>query len=192
MRNDDFDTKNEAPAEYLEPILGLMEANQEEALPRLNTLADQYPDDPRLPFMAGSVLAGLERFTEARAAMQKAVDMAPGYALARFQLGFLALTSGDRAGAWSVWQPLLALPSDNPLNLFVHGLEAMSQDKFAEAIELLEAGIERNRSLAPLNQNMALLVREMQNRLTQDDTATTVGSDAHFLLKQYSFKNTRH
>jgi hypothetical protein len=68
----------------------------------------------------------------------------------------------------------------------------MSQDKFAEAIELLEAGIERNRSLAPLNQNMALLVREMQNRLTQDDTATTVGSDAHFLLKQYSFKNTRH
>ncbi len=194
MKNSDLDTKNaEPPADRLEPVLALMETDPDGALSALGNLIDQYPADARLHFMLGSLLAGLERYPEAHTAMQKAVDLAPGYALARFQLGFLALTSGDAAGARSVWQPLLDLPSEDSLNLFVRGLDAMSADHFDEAIGLLEAGIARNERVAPLNRNMALLVHEMRARLNPRHTEDkAVESDAHFLLKQYSFKDTRH
>jgi len=193
MKNNHLGSKSaEAPAERLEPVLRLMETNQEDALQRLGALVDQYPGDPRLHFMIGSVLAGLERYAEARAAMQKAVDISPEYGLARFQLGFLALTSGDADGARSIWAPLQDLPSEDPLKLFVQGLDAMSADNFDDAVVLLEAGIERNKTLAPLNRNMSILVHEMRERLKPAGTENAVASDAHFLLKQYSFKGTRH
>lgn len=192
MKNSDLDTANEqASDELLKPVLGLMETNQEEALSRLDALLKRYARDARLHFMAGSVLAGLERYAEARAAMQVAVDIAPEYVLARFQLGFLALTSGDPSGANAIWHPLLNLPVDDPFRLFVQGLNAMVANDFNEALRLIQAGIERNRALAPLNQNMALLVREMQTKLVADKEPAT-DSQAHFLLKQYSFKDTRH
>jgi len=193
MKNSDLSAENAlTPAERLEPMLGLMEHDQEGALSGLGALVQQYPDDPRLHFMVGSVLAGLERYSEARAAMQKAVDMAPEYHLARFQLGFLALTSGDAAGAQSAWRPLEDLPREDPLNLFVRGLTAMSTDRFDEALDLLDAGIARNTIIEPLNRNMAILCQEMRKRLKTPETGGGVDSGAHFLLRQYGFKDTRH
>lgn len=168
-----------------------METDPEAALPGLDRLLDLYAGDPRLHFMKGSLLAGLQRYGEAREAMHAAVEIAPDYALARFQLGFLALTSGDTSGARAIWLPLLNLPAEDPLNLFVQGLGAMLANHFEDAIGLLEAGIGRN-ALVPLNQNMALLVQEMQEKLKPQSAENEIESRAHFLLKQYSFKTTRH
>jgi len=180
------------PDDLLGPVLGLMETDGTAALSGLDRLLAQYAGDPRLHFMRGSLLAGLERYDEARTAMQKAVDLAPDYALARFQLGFLALTSGDAAGAQAIWLPLANLPEDNPLRLFVRGLNAMLAGDFQDAISLLAAGIERNREIAPLNGNMAVLITEMREKLGSADAGDNIESDAHFLLRQYSFKDTRH
>ncbi len=182
------------PDDLLNPVLGLVERDGDAALAGLDDLIRLYPDDARLPFLQGSVLAGLERYAEARTAMQKAVDIEPGFAIARFQLAFLVLTSGDAAGARAIWTPLLDLPAEHPLKLFVDGLEAMLTDRFGDAISLIEAGIERNRDLPPLNRNMAILIQEMRDRLgvPQDEDANDVESGAHFLLKQSSFKGTRH
>lgn len=180
------------PAERLEPVLRLMETNGDAALAGLEDLIVSYPGDARLHFMAGSTLAGLERYTEARTAMQKAVDLAPDFAIARFQLGFLALTSGDTTTAGLVWTPLLGLPAEHPLRLFVEGLGAMAADRFPEAISLLEAGIRNNRDLPPLNGNMMLLVDEMREKLGAHGGPDDVESGTHFLLKQSILKETRH
>lgn len=181
-----------APGELLNPVLGLVERDGEAALAGLDDLIRLYPDDSRLPFLQGSVLAGLERYAEARTAMQKAVDIEPGFAIARFQLAFLVLTSGDEMAARSIWTPLLDLPDDHPLRLFVDGLEAMVADRFPEAISLIEAGMAGNTELPPLNRNMAILIQEMRNRLGGQEGGEDVESGAHFLLKQSSFKETRH
>jgi tetratricopeptide (TPR) repeat protein len=180
------------PDDRLEPVLSLMETDAEAALRGLEDLIRLHPEDARLPFMAGSVLAGLERYAEARTAMERAVELAPDFAIARFQLGFLALTSGDPATAGSVWTPLFGLPAEHPLRLFVAGLSAMTADRFAEAISLLEAGIEHNRDLPPLNKNMMILIEEMRERLNTQGGDPGIESGAHFLLKQSSFKGTRH
>jgi tetratricopeptide (TPR) repeat protein len=181
-----------APGDRLDPVLSLVERDEAAALAGLDDLIGLYPEDPRLPFLQGSVLAGLERYSEARTAMQKAVDIAPGFAIARFQLAFLLLTSGDAGGARSTWAPLLDLPEDHPLRLFVDGLEAMVADRFPEAIALIESGMQRNTDLPPLNRNMAILIQEMRDRLGGQESENDVESGVHFLLKQSSLKETRH
>src|SRR5688572_1525981 len=74
----------------------------------LDRLLADHPEDPRLHFMKGSLLAGTGRAIEAHAAMSRAVELAPEYSLARYQLGFFELTSGEPARALSTWGPILA------------------------------------------------------------------------------------
>ncbi len=183
---------NDTPPERLEPVLAQIQQNDERALASLDGLAEDYPEDARLPFLKGSLLAGLQRYTEARGAMQQAVRIAPGYALARFQLGLLELSSGDPAAAQSTWLPLRDLPTDSYLGLFVQGLEKMIGDDFPAAIALLEGGIARNTDLPPMNRDMALMITAMREKLDGVSAGPDVDSGAHFLLRQYSFKDTKH
>lgn len=46
-------------------------------LQRVDLLLTRYPEDPRLHFMRGSVLAGRQRSIEAHTAFSKAVELAP-------------------------------------------------------------------------------------------------------------------
>lgn len=192
-----MDENDMTPDELLQPVLLQIQENGEQGLARLDELLQLYENDTRLHFLRGSVLAGLEQYAEARVAMQKAIDIAPGYAIARFQLGFLELTSGDARAAQSTWLPLLNLPSDNPLNLFVQGLNKLIVDDFVGTIALLEAGIALNTELLPMNKDMGLIVQQAREKLdsqviTEPAEAQEVESGAHFLLKQYSFKDTKH
>lgn len=86
-------------AEITELVAALSSGDGED-LVHIDRLLARYPDDPRLHFMRGSVLAGLGRAIEAHEAMARAIDIAPGYALARYQLGFFELTSGKRSGRY--------------------------------------------------------------------------------------------
>lgn len=178
------------PDDLLQPALEQIQRNDERAMDTLDHLIDRFPLDPRLHFLRGSVLVELERYPEARIAMEKAVGAAPGFDLARFQLGFLELTSGDVTAAQATWLPLMNLPADDPIKLFVLGLNKMVIDEFDAAIKLLEEGIALNTVLPPLNGNMALLVEEMKTKRTTP--AAEQESDANFLLKQYAFKDTKH
>ena len=179
-----------APDDLLQPALEQIQRNDERAMDTLDQLIDRFPLDPRLHFLRGSVLVELERYPEARIAMERAVGVAPGFDLARFQLGFLELTSGDVTAAQATWLPLMNLPADDPIKLFVLGLNKMVIDEFDAAITLLEEGIALNTVLPPLNGNMALLVQEMKTKRTAP--AAEQESDANFLLRQYAFKDTKH
>ena len=180
------------PDELLQPALEQIQGNDDRALGTLDQLVERFGNDPRLHFLRGSVLCSQERYSEARLAMEKSVGLAPGFDLARFQLGFLELTSGDVTAAQSTWLPLMELPAEDPLKLFVLGLNKMVIDEFDAAITLLEEGIERNTVLPPLNGNMALLVEEMKAKRTTSAPAPEAESDANFLLRQYAFKDTKH
>ena len=189
-----------APNELLQSVLGQMQQDGDEALASLDQLLTAYGRDARLHFLRGSLLAGQERYVLALLAMQRAVEIAPDYILARFQLGFLELTSGDAQAAQATWLPLLNLPSDTPVKLFVEGLNKLIVDDFEGSIALLEEGIALNTELPPMNRDMGLLIDQMREKLASQaakpdvapEPADDIESGAHFLLKQYSFKDTKH
>ena len=140
----------------------------------IDALLTLYPLDPRLHFMRGSLLAGISRNAEAHIAMKKAVELAPGFAIARYQLGFFELTSGEAEQALSTWGPLLTAPQDNYLRVFVEGMVHMIRDEFASAIEKFEAGLALNSENQPLNNDIRLLIGEL-TKLAEN--SATPGAD---------------
>ena len=179
-----------AVSEFADDALGLA---------RVEALLAHYPRDPRLHFLRGSLLAGLGRYGEARGAMQTAVEMAPDYALARFQFGFLLLTSGEADAARTAWTPLQRLEPEAPLRLFAEGLNLLIEDRYAEAVRTLEHGIGRNPDLEPLNRDMRLVVAQIQALQTAPAPPAGAAPDgkpevsaAHLLLRRYTAPPTRH
>ena len=128
--------------------------------------------------------------------VRRAVDLAPEFAIARFQLGFFLLTSGEPAEALSVWGPLAMLPKENYLRMFVAGLTHLIRDEFDETIRNLEQGIAANPENPPLNRDMQLIIDQVRT-LQADKAAAGPGADdsvsaTSFLLNQFGTKPTRH
>jgi len=181
----------ECPADRLSQALQIAGADDEKGLTAVQTLIGEYPNDGRLYFLRGSLLAGLQRYDEARTAMAKAVEVAPGFALARFQYGLLELTSGNAAAARDIWMPLQTLPSDHYLRLFTVGLNHLIMDEFEAAIARLEEGIANNTETPPLNRDMQMIIDESRSKLDQQPAEPEVTSAAQLLLNQFG-KNTKH
>lgn len=150
----------------------------------------EYPDDPRLHFLLGSLLASAHDYEAARRAMRHSVDLAPDFHVARFQLGFLLLTSGEAVAAQEAWGPLHGLPSRSYLRCFVDGLCHLVRDEFDAAVQRLEEGISANRENVAMNRDMELIIGELRSkRLTGDgETASSVD----LLLRQAAMKSTQH
>ena len=183
---------DECPPEQLTEALALIQHDDEKGLERLEALLGDYPRDPRLHFLKGSVLAGVRRYDEGLQAMRTAVQIAPGYAIARFQLGFLELTSGQALAAEETWLPLEALPADNPLQLFARGLKHLARDEFERAEADLREGMRLNRELPQLNNDMQLILDNIAGLDKGPPGDDEPVSSAHMLLQQYAAKPTKH
>lgn len=146
--------------EEMSQLLTAMQSDAPDELALAERLIDAYPEDPRLHFLRGSLLAGSGRPIEAHASLTRAVEIAPEFILARFQLGFFELTSGEAARALATWEPLGSLDPDYYLAQFVKGLKHLIRDEFTAAISALEAGIAANQENAPLNRDMQLIIDE--------------------------------
>ena len=186
------DDRDECPADLLTGAMTLLGASDAKGLQRLEELIKDFPMDARLHFLRGSLLAGQQRYGEAHRSMAEAVAIAPAYAIARFQLGFLELTSGDAAAAISTWGPLGQLPDGDPLRLFSLGLQHLIRDEFETAIGLLERGIAANTENPALNGDMRLIIDKTDEARVQGPTADEPTSSAHMLLQQYAAKSTKH
>lgn len=164
-------------------------------LQRIDTLLARYPEDPRLHFMRASVLAGKQRSIEAHAAFSKTIELAPDFALARYQLGFFELTSGEADRALSTWGPLMKLPADNYLRNFVEGMTHLIRDEFDDAIVKMHAGIKLNQENIPMNHDIELLIAECE-RARKAGGPTEDGEEAQsatsFILGQLSSDSTKH
>src|SRR5689334_11367246 len=123
MRIEDMPTLADDAA--LATLVEAIKAAPQEQLAPVDELLARYPEDARLHFLRGSLLAGSQRYIEAHAALKRAVELAPDYAIARFQLGFFQLTSGETANALETWGRLDALPDGHYLRKFVDGLRSL-------------------------------------------------------------------
>lgn len=182
-----------------EEIAGLVQTISGDAsagLKRVQALVADHPFDARLHFMQGSLLAGAQRYDEARIAMSQAVELAPDYAVARYQLGFLQFTSGDTVAAAVTWAPLQQLGVNAPLALFAQGLQLLTQDRFDEALPLLIDGVRLNTDIIPINNDINLIIQGVRD--LQAANATKEPSDeggtsaAQMLLQKYGEKDTKH
>lgn len=162
-----------APDHDMEELVAALSAPGSDDLAPIDTLLQRYPDDPRLHFMRGSVLAGMSDNIKAHAALSRAVEIAPEYAIARYQLGFFELTSGEADKALATWGPLLRAPKDNYLRVFVEGMVHVIRDEFTQAFARFEKGISLNEENIPMNADIELLMRELKAKMD----AGAVGQD---------------
>jgi len=181
--------------EEMVQLLQAMQSDAPDALGFAERLIEAYPEDARLHFLRGSMLAGAGRPIEAHASLSRAVALAPDFSLARFQLGFFELTSGEAARALATWEPLDALPHDHYLAHFTRGLRHLIQDHFAETMRELEQGIAVNTENLPLNRDMQLIVEEC-GRLAGPAPAAEASEEEEasatsFLLDQFG-RGTTH
>ena len=142
----------------MEALLSVLKSDDREALSLTDDLLITYPRDARLHFLRGSILVGAGKPIEAYSSLSRAVDIAPDFAIARFQLGFFQLTSGEANNAMATWEPLERLEDGHYLKFFVDGLRCLIVDDFEAAFALLERGIGANTENPPLNRDMQLLM----------------------------------
>lgn len=149
------------PEDELATLVAQFQHDDDGGLAKLADLLRSWPLDPRLYFLQGSILAGQQRYDEGRRAMARAIEIAPDYALARFQLGFLDLTSGRALDAVAVWTPLVELSDDDPLRMLAEGLMSLASDRFADARRLLSRGMALNTAVPLINADMQLILDQI-------------------------------
>lgn len=167
----------------IKQLVDQLEDAHSDQVAAIGSVLERHPDDPRLHFMLGSVFADKAEYIKAHAALSRALELAPDYTLARYQLGFFELTSGETDNALSTWGPILKAPKDNYLRVFVEGMVLVIGDNFSEAIAMLEKGIALNQENPAINRDIELLVRELNDSIektgkrsshrNQDESATT-------------------
>jgi len=139
-----------------------------------------------LHFLRGSVLAGIGRYIEAHQSLSRAVHLAPDYAIARFQLGFFQLTSGETANALDTWGRLDGLQDGHYLRKFVDGLRCLIRDDFKGVIQHLSEGITLNSENPPLNNDMTLIIERCRPLAAQAPEQGEAASETALILQQFT------
>jgi tetratricopeptide (TPR) repeat protein len=149
----------------IQAILATAARSSEEGLTAIDGALAEHPGDARLHFLKGSLLIGAKRLVLAHKALSRAVELAPDFHIARFQLGFFELTSGEAQAARETWAPLHVLPDGHWMRLFIDGLKSLAADRFEACIDLLRQGIAANTENLPLNNDMRLIIERCEQHL---------------------------
>jgi tetratricopeptide (TPR) repeat protein len=181
-----------AQADYIADLLQrIATAPPDQAAALLLDAAQMHPDDARPLLLLGAEFAQAREYDRAEAAYLAAVQRAPQFAIARFQLGLLQFTSGRPAVATLTWAPLDELPEGEPLRIFKRGIECLARDAFDEARTLLEQGIAANTSNPALNRDMQMLLQRIAQQqgsaVPSEEASEETG--AHFLVSAYKTLN---
>lgn len=155
MRDDRFPIA--CDDDTLDAIKAAMQRSDEEALALLDAAVAEFPADPRLALLRGSVYASQGAYPQAYADLSQAVVMAPELHAARFMLGYLELCHRGAAQAIAVWHPLTRLGEHEALGDFARGLTALVTGEPEQARAYLQRGLEANRDhpeLSPFVQSL--------------------------------------
>lgn len=176
------------PPEHLEALAQAISADPAAGLAAVDIALEDFPADPQLGFLRGSLLAGQGRYDEAHRALARVLELAPGYAIARFQYGLLLLSSGEPEAATTVWAPLRRGAPDDPLRLFAEGLDALARDAFVDAERLLRQGIAVNQAWPVVSDDMR---KVLEGIATLKGEAEPLTSSVDWLLRA-SAARTEH
>lgn len=181
----------------MQTLVERMQAGEGDDISAIDAVLTKYPNDPRLHFLKGSIHVGEGNLIEGHTALSRAVEIAPDFAIARFQLGFFQLTSGESNNALKTWARLDQLPEGHYLKTFVVGLRHLIRDEIAECITVLQEGIANNEENLPLNNDMALIITEITPLLEgekpkEGDSDDDEISSTSFILNQFSGSDTKH
>jgi tetratricopeptide (TPR) repeat protein len=186
------ETPSECPQDRIDAVVAMLREDDSVGLAALERLTTEYPHDARLHFLRGSILAGLQRYDEGCAAMAHALECAPGFALARFQYGFLELTCGRPDKAAEIWAPLDTLPESDPFRIFATALRMLARAQLADAVSLLERGIAVNRIHPLINADMQLIVDETRRTLAANaasEPADEASAQNQMLFQRYGVRD---
>lgn len=126
--------------------------------------AAQVDPGSALPaFLVGSELAAGGRLADAEAAFAQAVLIAPGFHLARYQLGLLQFSAGRPDAALVTWGPLHALPDEAPLGHHVRGFAALARGAYADAVAHWERGLDLAGADAALSADIRLVLAAVRD-----------------------------
>ena len=124
--------------------------------------------------------------------MEAAIALDPTFAIARFQLGLLWLSSGVPDKALQTLQPLEELGEQNELTHFGRGLIHLMRDEFAETVHCLMRGIALNTANPALNADMQKIIDEI-NQLPPDalqnrsaSASTEDAGERHIFISAYT------
>jgi Flp pilus assembly protein TadD len=151
------------------------------ALGHLKQGATRFPDNARIAYLLGAEHAQIGLFDRAEEEMARAIQLDPNLVVARFQLGLLQMTQGRADDARATWDALDQLPEAHALRLFKQGLGALSQDRFAEARNLLQRGIEANDFSPDLSRDMTNLLARIPSEADGDKPAAAAEASAIWL-----------
>jgi tetratricopeptide (TPR) repeat protein len=168
---------------------GLAASRADQPAAALSLFAQASEADPSsgVPhFLIGSEQASAGNFAAAELSFACAVLLAPGFALARYQLGLLQFSSQRAPLALLTWQPLFTLPEEDALLHFVRGFSALAQDAFEDALRHFRAGVACEPSNPALCADI-LQVIDAVERLDRREAPSSDEPDAsHVLLSAYA------
>lgn len=179
------------PDEYLHLALEAVRRDDHgAALAYLKEGAQRAPQDPRIAYLLGAEHAQIGLYDRAEAEMQRAIELDPQMHTARFQLGLLQMTQGRAGDADSTWQGLDALPEGHAMRCFRDGLKALAADRFAEARQIIQAGLAANDFSPELNRDMENLLQRIPEVQSAPDAASP-DATGHVWLNAYQNNDQR-
>ncbi|MFZ6646155.1 hypothetical protein ACO0LO_10590 [Undibacterium sp. TJN25] len=126
-----------------------------EAVSRADATANSH-------FLLGAEYAQVRIFDRALKEFESALAIDPALAIARFQLGLLLYTLGEKQRSGDILKPLYGLGESNPLSHFGKAVDYLNTEQFAKAIVSLSRGIELNPAQRALTQEMQKMVEELR------------------------------
>jgi Flp pilus assembly protein TadD len=166
-----------------------------EALTLLKTLLEREPDHVFGTYLLAAEHAQIGMMDRAEAGFRRTVELAPDFAMGRFQLGQMFLTKGDAANAKATLAPLANLPASEALGGYTRALIAAADENVAESIAQIQAGLNCPQEIPALEADMRRVLANLQalpgqGGATQAAAASPPAAAAPLFLSNYGKPKT--
>jgi tetratricopeptide (TPR) repeat protein len=138
------DDPSENDARGLKATFLLDKGDVAKALPELQSVVTQRPDNFVARYNLGRAHFAMGEFEQARQQFQKAVELRPDYVAARLALAQLQITRNEFDAAYKSAEGVLAFDRGNMNARLIQSAALMGQKKFSESRQLLDAMIKTN------------------------------------------------
>jgi len=130
---------------------------------------EAHPHYAEFKYLLGSVMAHQKDFEGAKKWLELSlVEQCDSIHPAAFQLGLIYITSQELMAAKKAWLHLDALDDKHYFNYFRFGMLFLVDNKFSEAVESLQSGIELNEEFPSINSDMTQVIERIKSVLKRN------------------------